>query len=375
MSREIYDILEQMAQERDLPLDLLVSSLEGALANAYKKQEGMPTTARVRVQMDRPGSGGTDYRIFCEMEVVGFVADPHTQISLEDAQKIKEDIEVGDFLEVELPPQHYGRISAQTVLQVLKQKLRELEKDALLELLRQKVGGVVLCTIQRNDGRSVSMLINNRIDAILPKGHQAYHERYRINDRLYCYVLELKENESGKGVRVIVSRTEPNLVVELMKKDVPEVGDGTIEVKAVARKVGSRTKLAVQSRNPLVDAVGACIGHRGSRIQAITDELFGEKIDVIPWSRDPDQFIRDALNPARVNRIVPTDRVDEKTGRPIATVVVPNNQLSLAIGKDGVNVTLASDLTGYSLDVRSESQLAEKPAREQTRNNPSAESA
>lgn len=347
MNRETMELLEQLAQERELPFEVLVETLEGALANAYKKHMNYPHNAHIRVKMDRSMPGM--YRVFHEKEVVGFVSEPHTQIELEEAQKIKPDAEVGDMIEIELSHDHTGRIEAQTALQVLKQRIRELERERAIKEIREKQGGVVTGTVQRIEGRTVVLSIG-RVDGVLPHTQQAPHERYRFGDRLRVYVLEVRERE--KDVRAIVSRIAPGLVQRLLELEVPEIEQGAVEIKAVAREPGVRSKVAVISKNPLIDAVGACVGHRGMRIQSITDELVGERIDVINWHRDPAQFITEAISPARVNRVV-LDTEHHK-----ALVVVPNNQLSLAIGRNGTNVKLASELTGWEIDVRSEAELA-----------------
>jgi len=347
MNKETMELLEQLAQERELPFEVLLDTLEGALANAYKKHMNYPHNAHVRVKLDRNKSGM--YRIFLQKEVVGFVNEPYTQIELEEAQKVKSDAEVGDLLEIELPHDSCGRIEAQTALQVLKQRIRELERDRAMKEIREKQDDIVTGVVQRIEGKTVILSIG-RVDGVLPANQQAPHERYRFGDRLRVYVLEVRDRE--KDVRAIVSRIAHGLVRRLLELEVPEIQQGAIEIKAVARDPGVRSKVAVISKNPLIDAVGACVGHRGIRIQAITDELVGERIDVINWHRDPAQFITEAISPARVNRVV-LDHDQKK-----ALVVVPNNQLSLAIGRNGTNVKLASELTGWEIDVRSEAELA-----------------
>jgi N utilization substance protein A len=341
------ELLEQIAQERDLPLEVLVETLEGALANAYKKHMNYPNNAHIRVKMDRSVPGG--YRIFHQKEVVGFVNEPYIQIELEEAQKIGPEVEVGDMLEIELTHDTTGRIEAQTALQVLKQRIRELEREQAMKEIRAKTDDVVTGKVERIEGKTVVLSIG-RIDGVLPAAQQAPHERYRFGDRLRVYILEIRERE--KDIRAIVSRIAPGLVQRLLELEVPEIQQGSVEIKAVAREPGVRSKIAVISKNPLIDAVGACIGHRGMRIQSITDELVGERVDVINWHRDPAAFITEAINPARVNRVV-LDHDHKK-----ALVVVPNNQLSLAIGRGGTNVKLASELTGWEIDVRSEAELA-----------------
>lgn len=346
MNREIFELLEQIAQEHEIPLQELLHTLENALAKAYKKHMGISDNAPVHVRIDTERSS---WHAYCQKEVVGFVSNEYTQIALEEACRMKPDVEVGDYIEVEVAPEQFGRIAAQTALQVLRQHLREWTKKHAVEELRKKEGDVVTGVVKRYEGKWVLFSVGN-LEVVLPPEEQVPTERYRFNERFKLYVLEVRERE--KGIRAVVSRTHPNLLRRLLEAEVPEIEEGLVEIKAVAREAGIRAKVAVASKNPRVDAVGACIGHRGMRIQPVTDELFGERIDVIPWRSDPVEFIIEALGPARVNRVI----LDE--AHRSALVVVPNNQLSLAIGKNGTNVRLASKLTGWKLDVRTEAQLA-----------------
>lgn len=350
MNRGIYEGLQQLAQERDIPVEELIEDLENAMAKAYKKHVGMPESAIVTVNLDtRLG----EFRVYAHKEVVGVVTSDQTQISLEEAQKLDEKYEVGDLYEVEVPTEHLdmGRIAASTAMQVLKQNIRERENKHAVDELKRREGDIVSATIQRFEGRNAIVAIG-RVEGLLAYSEQVPTERYRFNERLRVYVLQVIDRE--KGIRAMVSRTHPRLVERLLALEVPEIEEGQIEVKAVAREPGVRAKVAVTSRNPRVDAVGSCIGHRGARVQAVTDELFGERVDVILWHSDPQLFIMEALGPARVNRA----ELDEANNE--AMVVVPNNQLSLAIGRNGVNVRLASKLTNWKLNVRSEAQLAQE---------------
>lgn len=340
---DILQQLNQIAQERDIPLEDLLKEIEEALAAAYKKFVG--ATGEVTVHID-PKKGWT---AFLEKEVVGVVSEPSFQMSLEEARKRKSDAEVGDFIATEVDPNRFGRIAAQTFKQVLSQKLREAETRQINEIFHEKMGDLVTGVVQRRDGQSVYILVN-KVETELARREQVPTEPYRPNDRLRVYVLRV--DDSTRRLRVIVSRTHPNLLRKLFELEVPEIAEGTVLIKSVARDPGQRSKLAVFSTDERIDAVGSCVGPRGTRVQAIVDELYDEKIDIVPYSEDPKQFIINALSPAKVNSIKLNP--DEKS----AFVVVPDNQLSLAIGKGGQNVRLAARLTDWKIDIRSDSQAA-----------------
>jgi N utilization substance protein A len=341
---DILQQLNQIAQERDLPLEDLQRELEESLAVAYKRFVG--ATGEVSVKLD-PRKGWT---ASVEKEVVGIVSEPSFQISLLDARKKRPDAEIGDFIPMDVDPNRFGRIAAQTAKQVLSQKLREAEHRRIHDVFHEKLGEVVTGVVSRRDGQSVYVQVN-RVEAELPKREQVPTEPYRPNDRVRVYVY--KVDDSQRRLRVIVSRTHPNLLRKLFELEVPEIAQGIVVIQAVAREPGQRSKIAVFSTDERVDPIGACIGPRGARVQAIVDELYDEKIDVVPYNEDPKTFITDALSPAKVNslRLNP----DEKS----AFVVVPDNQLSLAIGKGGQNVRLAARLTEWKIDIRSESQALE----------------
>lgn len=340
---DILQQLNQIAQERDLPLEELQRELEESLAIAYKRFVG--ATGEVSVKLD-PRKGWT---ASVEKEVVGVVSEPNFQISLVDARRRRPDAEVGDFIPTEVDPNRFGRIAAQTAKQVLSQKLREAEHRRIQDVFHEKLGEVVTGVVSRRDGQSVYVQVN-RVEAELPKREQVPTEPYRPNDRLRVYVY--KVDDSQRRLRVIVSRTHPNLLRKLFELEVPEISQGIVVLQSVAREPGQRSKIAVYSTDERVDPIGACIGPRGARVQAIVDELYDEKIDVVPYTQDPKTFITDALSPAKVNSIKLNP--DEKS----AFVVVPDNQLSLAIGKGGQNVRLAARLTEWKIDIRSESQAA-----------------
>ena len=340
---DILQQLNQIAQERDLPLEDLQTELEEALAVAYKKFVG--ASGDVSVKLD-PKKGWT---ASVEKEVVGEVTEPSYQISVIAARVVKPDAVVGDFIPMEVDPNRFGRIAAQTAKQVLSQKLREAETRRIHEVFHEKMGDVVTGQVSRRDGQSIYVMVN-KVEAELPKREQVPTEPYRPNDRLKVYVY--KVDDSQRRLRVIVSRTHPNLLRKLFELEVPEIEQGVVVIKSVAREPGQRSKIAVYSTDERVDPIGACIGPRGTRVQSIVDELYDEKIDVVPYTDNPRTFITDALSPAKVNAIKLNEA--EKS----AYVVVPDSQLSLAIGKGGQNVRLAARLTEWKIDIRSESQAA-----------------
>ncbi len=340
---DILEQLKQIAVERDLPLEELQSELEESLAAAYKKFVG--ATGEVTVKLD-PQKG---WNASVQKEVVGVVSEPSFQIGVLDARRRKADAEIGDFIPMEVDPNRFGRIAAQTFKQVLSQKLREAETRRIHDVFNEKMGDVVTGSVSRREGQSIYIQVN-KVEAELPRREQVPTEPYRPNDRLKVYVY--KVDDTQRRLRVIVSRTHPNLLRKLFELEVPEIATGTVIIKSVAREPGQRSKIAVYSTDERVDPIGACIGPRGARVQSIVDELYDEKIDVVPFNEEPRKFITDALSPAKVNSI--KLNVDERS----AYVIVPDNQLSLAIGKGGQNVRLAARLTEWKIDIRSEAQAA-----------------
>ncbi len=339
------DILQQLkviASERDLPVEELQLDLEEALAAAYKQFIGA-REGEIKVSITlNPLSANVG------KEVVGLVTDPRLQISLEDARKKDPKIEVGELLFVQVDPLQFGRIAAQTTKQVLQQKLRDSERNRITTIFTEKLGDIVTGTVSRREADRVIIQVN-KVEAEMPRREQVPTEPYRLNDRLKVFVLKVDEMLRGR-IRVVVSRTHPILLRKLLELEVPEIEQGIVVIKSVAREPGQRSKIAVLSTDERIDPIGACIGPRGARVQAIVDELYDEKIDVILYSEDPKKFIIDALSPAKVNSIKINDI--EKS----ALVIVPDNQLSLAIGKGGQNVRLAARLTEWKIDIRSESQ-------------------
>ena len=350
MEGDVLHQLNQIAQERDLPLEELQAELEEALAAAYKKYVG--ARGEVNVKLD-PKKGMT---ASVEKEVVAVVIEPSFQISVAEALKRNPDAEIGDFIPMDVDPNRFGRIAAQTAKQVLSQKLREAETRRIHDVFAEKMGDIVTGQVSRRDEQNVYIQVN-RVEAELPRREQVPTEKYTPNTRLKVYVY--KVDDSQKRLKVIVSRTHPNLLRKLFELEIPEIGSGIVTIKSVAREPGQRSKVAVATTDERVDPIGACIGPRGARVQAIVDELNDEKIDVVPFKEDPKEFIIEALSPAKVNTIRLTEKQNDRGEmEKHAYVVVPENQLSLAIGKGGQNVRLAARLTGWTIDIRSEAQAA-----------------
>ncbi len=346
---DIVQQLKQIAVERDIPIEELKDELEQALAIAYKKYKG--ATGDVTLRLDSSVKSGA----VIEKEVVGEVLEPSFQISLQVALKKNPEAQIGDFIAVEVDPIQFGRIAAQTFKQVLSQKIREAEKRQIHDLFSERVGDVVSSTVTRREEGAI-LLLSNRAEVRMPKREQVGTDDYRPNERFKVYVVKI--DEGSRGFEVIVSRSHPNLIRRLLELEVPEVAEGLVEIVNIAREPGQRSKIAVVSHDERVDAVGACVGPRGARIQVLMDELRPEKIDVVPYSEDPKQFIINALSPAKVNSIKFFNEEDEEERT--AYVVVPDSQLSLAIGRGGQNVRLAARLTRWKIDIRSEVQAAQE---------------
>jgi len=345
MNGDFLDALRQIEKEKEIPVDVLLSTIESALETAYKKNYAATGDVRVRVSSSKGG-----FHVFCEKDVVEEVENSHTEISLEEARQYDPDIQVGDSIEVEVTPENFGRIAAQTAKQVVVQRIREAERERVYEEFGERVGEVLTGTVQRREQRNVYVNLG-KIEALLPPAEQVPTEPYRFNDRIKVYVLEVRR--TPKGPQVVVSRTHPSLIRRLFELEVPEIAEGIVTIKSVAREPGARTKVAVHSSDDKVDPMGACVGHRGSRVQSVVNELYDEKIDIVRWNENIEKFIAEALSPAKAISVT----CDEATKT--ALVVVPDSQLSLAIGKSGQNVRLAARLTGWRIDIRSESQLAQ----------------
>ncbi|MDR2939475.1 MAG: transcription termination factor NusA [Clostridiales bacterium] len=339
---EFIDALNQLEKEKGISKEIILEAVETSLVSACKKNFG--TSQNIKVIIDRDSG---NVQVFAQKEVVEEVLDPLLELSLEEAQGILPTYDLGDIVDIVVTPRNFGRIAAQTAKQVVVQKVREAERDILFGEYITKEKEIVFGTIQRKDRKNVIIGLG-KIEALLPMSEQAPKEEYNINDRIRVYVLEVKQ--TTKGPQVNVSRTHPDLVKRLFELEVPEVKDGVVEIKSISREAGSRTKIAVYSKNPHVDAVGACVGPNGHRVNAIVNELRGEKIDIINYSESPEEFIMASLSPSKV---VAVELNKEEQS---AKIVVPNHQLSLAIGKEGQNARLAAKLTGWKIDIKSENQ-------------------
>ena len=343
---ELMLALEQIEKEKGISKEIIIDAIEKSLLDACKKDFGK--SENVTVNMDRE-TGAIE--VYAAKTVVDQVEDPATEISLEKALMISSKYAVGDVVNVEITPKNFGRIAAQQARSVIVQTIKEEEKKALYDHFYCKEKDVVTGIVQRYVGKNISVSLDDKMDALLMENEQVKTEHYRPTDRIKLYIVEVKK--TSKGPKVIVSRTHPELVKRLFEKEVTEVADGTVEIKSISREAGSRSKIAVWSNDPNVDPVGACVGMNGTRVNNIVEDLKGEKIDIITWSEDPARFIENALSPSKVVSV----QVDEEDKS--ARVVVPDYQLSLAIGKEGQNARLAARLTGYKIDIKSESQARE----------------
>lgn len=341
-NRELIEALNQIEKEKDISKEILLEALENSLVAACKNNFGRADN--IKVNIDRVTG---EVNVYAMKEVVFDVTDPVMQISLTNAKLKDSKKQVGDIVAVEVTPKNFGRIAAQKAKQVVVQKIREEERKVLFTQYSAKEKDIVTGIVQRYVGNNVSINLG-KVDAVLTENEQVRGEVFRPTDRIKLYVLEVKD--TTKGPRITVSRTHPELVKRLFEAEVTEIQDGTVEIKSISREAGSRTKMAVWSNNPDVDAVGACVGFNGARVNAIVNELRNEKIDIINWSNDPAKLIENALSPAKVVSV--TVEEEEKSAR----VIVPDYQLSLAIGKEGQNARLAAKLTGYKIDIKSESQ-------------------
>jgi len=350
MQVDFVQALRDIGREKDIPLETLSEIIEAALVSAYKKHYGATSEIHVDIDWDNGNAA-----VFCRKQIVEHVENPHAEMALAEARRLDPTVEEHEYLDIEVSPQDFGRIAAQTAKQVVAQRIREAERDIIYEEFSNRDGDVVTGVVQRRDGRTVFIDLG-RVEAVLPGSEQNSLDGYRVGERLKVYILEVKR--TTKIPRVLVSRSHPGLLRKLFELEVPEVHEGIVELKAQAREAGARSKVAVVSKQENVDPVGACVGHRGSRVQAVVDELRGEKVDIVRWSDEPARYVASALSPAKVSRVI----IDEETRS--ATVVAPDNQLSLAIGREGQNVRLAARLTGWRIDIRSEAQMAERAAAE-----------
>ena len=347
MKNELIMAINNICVERELEPQVVFEAIESALVSAHRKRFG--TGTNVRAQVDQRSG---EMKIFIEKEVVEEVTDDSMQISLAKARAIQTTSELGDIVLVENTPKTFGRIAAQTAKQVILQRIREAERDAIYQRYQTRVGEIVHCTIRSVDyaNGAVTCTIDGKAEALLAKDDQIPTERYRPNNKLRCYLVDVERGARGPAIRL--SRTHRGLLRRLLEQEVPEIYNGTVEIKSIAREPGQRSKVAVAALQSGIDPVGSCVGMRGVRIQAIVNELNGEKIDVIEWNPDPAQFIASALSPAKATTVILDDTVDNRT----AIVVVPDKQLSLAIGKEGQNARLSAKLTGWRIDIKSEAE-------------------
>lgn len=350
MNEQLLQAVEVLVKAKKVPESVVFNALESVLLTAYKRETG--SNANTSVSIDRTTG---DYHIYAEKNVVETVdsdaENAASQISVADAKKINPVYEAGDILQVEVTPKNFGRMAAQTAKQVMIQKLREAERGVIYDEFSGREGDVITGTVKWSESRTIFVDLG-RVEGILPFTEQAEGEVFHPDDKIKCYVKEVRK--TTKGPEIILSRTHPGLLKRLFELEVPEIYSGTVEIKSVVREAGSRSKIAVYAMDPTVDPVGACVGPKGQRVQNIVNELHGEKIDIVRWDEDPAIYIANALSPAKVVSVSVAE--EEKA----SLVIVEDYQLSLAIGKAGQNARLAAKLTGWKIDIKSESQAAEE---------------
>ena len=345
MNTELLEALTILEKEKNISKEVLMEAIEQSLIQACKNHFGKADNVHVTIDHET-----CEFSVYADKTVVEVVEDPVMEISLSNAKMMDSKYELGDIVQVPIQSKQFGRIATQNAKNVILQKIREEERKVLYDEYFQKEKDVVTGVVQRYMGKNVSVNLG-KVDAILSENEQVKGEVYKPTERIKVYVLEVKD--SPKGPKIMVSRTHPELVKRLFEAEVTEVKDGIVEIKSIAREAGSRTKIAVWSNDPDVDAVGACVGMNGARVNTIVEELRGEKIDIISWNENPALLIENALSPAKVITVLADP--DEKT----ALVIVPDYQLSLAIGKEGQNARLAARLTGFKIDIKSETQAIE----------------
>ncbi len=342
MNKEFLDALADLEREKNISREEIITAIEDAVENAYKKNYG---ASNVRVIVDRETG---EVMVLMGKEVVEEVFDDMTEVSLEEALSYDDRYEIGDIIEYQVDPKDFGRIAAQGAKQVVVQKIREAERANSYNEYIDKKGQIISGKVERINNGTMLVSFGNT-EGIIPASEQVKGESFKLGDRIKVYVMDVKKE--NKGPQVFLSRSHPGLVRGLFELEIPEIADGTVEIKGIAREAGSRTKIAVYSHDENVDSVGACVGNRGARVQAIADELFGEKIDIIVWDEDPAVLVSNVLRPAVVEGVYVNE--DEK----MATAVVPEQQLSLAIGREGQNVRLAARVSGWKIDIKSKAQL------------------
>ncbi len=342
--KELVSAMDELEKERGIKKEYLIESLESALVTAYKKNFDSEDNVKVNINGDTG-----EIHVYSVMEVVEKSEDPLLEISLEKAKKINPDVKIGDTVDIEIMPKDFGRIAAQTAKQVVVQKIREVERELIFNEYNDKKGEIVSGLIQKADTGTLVIDLG-KLEGVMPLKEQIPTEHYKVNDKIKGYVMSVEKGNKG-APQVIVSRSHPNFVKRLFELEIPEIYEGLIEIKSVSREAGYRSKVAVYSKNENIDPVGSCVGQKGVRIQNIINELNGEKIDVIEWSEEPSIYIAASLLPAQVMA------VDVKEDEKFAQVIVPDDQLSLAIGKSGQNARLAARLTNWKIDIKSESQI------------------
>ena len=358
--KELIGAMDELEKERGIKKDYLIESLEGALVSAYKKNFDSVDNVKVTINQETG-----DIHIYSVREVVEKSEDPLLEIGIDEARQINPEAQIGETVDLEIVPKDFGRIAAQTAKQVVVQKIREAERDIIYNEYHDKTGEIVTGIIQKVDDGLV-VLDLGKLEGIMTAKEQVPTEHYKVNDKIRGYVVSVKKEIKGNP-QVIVSRSHPDFVRKLFEFEIPEIYEGLIEIKSVSRDAGSRSKVAVYSKNENIDPVGSCVGQKGVRIQNIINELHGEKIDVIEWNEDPSIYIAAALLPAQVMA------VDAKEEEKFAQVIVPDDQLSLAIGKSGQNARLAAKLTNWKIDIKSESQFREMLAQKNNEENEDAE--
>jgi len=345
MNAEFIEALEEIEKSKGISKEIIFEALEAALISSYKKNFG--TSQNVEVKVDRDTG---KVSVYAKKKVVDIAGDSLLEIDLEEARKIDEKYKIGDIATVEVTPRNFGRIAAQTAKQVVMQRIKDAERDVIYDEFINRENEIITGLVQRISKNNVYIDLG-KTEGILPPSEQIQGEVYNQGDRLKLYILEVKK--TTKGPQIILSRSHPGLVKRLFELEVPEIHEGIVEIYAISREAGSRTKVAVYSKDPNVEPVGACVGIKGSRVKAIVDELNGEKIDIVIWSKNIEEFIANSLSPSSVIHV----EANEKTKS--ALVVVPDYQLSLAIGKEGQNARLAAKLTNWKIDIKSESQYKE----------------
>ena len=344
MNLELINALQDIEKEKGISSEVLLDAIEHALYTAYRKNFG--TAQNSRIEIDKETG---EIRVYSRKSVVAIVSDSNTEISLEEAVQVEPEAKEGEVIEIEVTPRDFGRIAAQAAKQVVVQQIREAERGLIYEEFSSREGDIVTGTIRRQEAKNVFIDLG-RAEGVLIPSEQIPTEKYIRGERIKVYITEVKK--TTKGPQILVSRTHPGLLKRLFELEVPEIFEGIVEIKAVAREPGMRSKIAVYSRDENVDSIGSCVGPKGMRVQAVVVELKGEKIDIVKWSSDPREFIANALSPAKVDSVEINE--EEKAAR----VIVPDHQLSLAIGKEGQNARLAARLTGWKIDIKSTSQAA-----------------